>query len=457
MVLGSAAAGARLRTAQSKLPLSFERNDGQTQRRVKYLARAGGVSLFLTPDEAVFGFNKATRKPIVAVAAMPHGSFKPGAESLMTLPRPEPASALRMSFVGARPKAIEGVDRLPGLDSYFIGSDPSKWHRAIPTYAKVKYRNLYPGIDLVYYGNDHELECDLLVAPGASTKAVEFAFEGSDRFEIDSHGDLLLGTPAGRLVMHKPVAYQQKAGGGVEQVAGAYKRVGGTRVAVEVGPYDRSKPLVIDPAFVYATYLGGSTSDGASSVAVDPNGNAYLTGFTCSTNFPIIPPSAVQPFPGGTCNAFVTKLNATGTAFLYSTFLGGVGPDQGNGIAVDQAGFAYVTGVTSGNFPITAGAAQINAGGPPTDAFIAKLSGDGTRLIFSTYLGGGALDVGTGIAIPAGCPGACDAFVSGYTTSTDFPATPGAAQTFNGGAGGDLFDAFAARLSASGARFKYAT
>jgi hypothetical protein len=337
--------------------------------------------------------------------------------------------------------------------NYFIGPDRKNWRSGIPTYAKVRYERVYPGVDLVYYGNPDQFECDLIVAPGANPNDIRLAFDGADGLEIDSHGDAVVRAGRGTMLLRRPFAYQE-LGGARKRVAAHYRRIGKSTVAVQVASYDPQRTLTIDPIVNYQTFLGGTFFDSANAVATDSAGDTYVTGITCSANFPTTA-TAVQPSVGGSCDAFVSKFSSSGT-LLFSTYLGGSGFDQGNAIAVDGAGESYIAGSTSGGFPTTAGAAQTTFSGGSSDAFLSKISSDGTALIYSTYLGGEAFDDAFAIAIPKGCPAACDAFVAGQTTSAHFPATPGAFQTANGGTL-DPFDAFVARLNASGSFFKYAT
>jgi hypothetical protein len=289
--------------------------------------------------------------------------------------------------------------------NYFIGEDPSKWRANIPTYQKVAYKNVYDGIDLVYYGNQGHLEYDLIVAPGADPTQIRLAFHGAEQIAVDAQGDLVLSlpqsvsdaaadeaTPAVRL--HKPVVYQMDEQGGKHFLAGSYVLLAAEtafrpasaglhasdspHVAFQVASYDASRPLIIDPVLSWATYLGGSGSDGANKIALDVAGNVYVTGVTDTpgSGFPGTAGSLIQSTLGGGNDAFVTKLNAAGTAIVYSTYLGGSGFDGGGGIAVDQAGNAYVAGFTDGGFPGTAGSLiQSTFGGGGHDAFVAKISG----------------------------------------------------------------------------------
>jgi len=429
-----------------KLPLRFEVNRGQADQQVKFLSRGQGYSLFLTPTEAVlqlrnadFGLRNANR---------------PGFETGVRNPQLARPVTLRMRLVGANPNAkAQGVDQLPGKSNYFIGNDPSKWRTNVPTYGKVEYRDVYPGVDLVYYGNGRQLEHDFVVAPGVDPRQIRFAVQGADKVELDAQGDLVLRAGNGDVHLRKPVVYQD-VHGARQEVSGSYvlgtphsafRTPHSVEVAFQVDAYDHTRALVIDPVLVYSTYLGGSGDDRAFGIAVDSSGNAYITGYTESTNFPTA--TALQASVGGPYDAFVAKLNAAGSALIYSTYLGGTGADWGSGIAVDSAGCAYVTGYTySTNFP-TASPLQTTMGGQH-DAFVAKLNATGSALVYSTYLGGTVADSGSGIAVDsAGC-----AYVTGITDSTNFP-TASPLQAANGGES----DAFIAKLNATGSALVYST
>jgi hypothetical protein len=415
---GTGAAADQLRDAYGQIPLSFEANQGQTAAQVRFLARGPGYAVFLTPSQAVLRL----QKPVPPDAAQGAAS---SAEAVVT-----------MSLLGSNPApAVMGLDPLAGTSNYFIGNDPSRWHSAIPTFGKVEYRDVYPGVDLVYYGNQRQLEYDLVVAPGVDPGVITWSFEGAQGLALDAQGDLVLHLGGDDVVEHAPVLYQEGPGGR-QTVSGRYVLEAGGQVGFQTGPYDRTRPLTIDPTLVYSTYLGGNGTDFASAIAVDTAGNAYITGETRSTNFPTTP-GVLQTTLGGVQDAFVTKLNAAGTALVYSTYLGGSGTDFAAGIAVDTGGHAYVTGTTaSPNFPTTLGGFQRSRAGGE-DAFVSKLNAAGTALLYSSYLGGPGNDSGAGIAVDA----AGHAYVTGDTGS-DFPTTPGAFQKTSGGA----FDAFVAKL-----------
>src|SRR5262245_44724759 len=405
-----------------KLPLHFEANTGQTNHEVKFLSRGRGYSVFLTSTEAVL--------------------------ALKTASTPAPA-VVTMRLVGAKPGRITGVEELPGKANYFIGNDPTKWRANVPTYAKVHYENVYRGIDLIYYGNERQLEYDFIVHPGADPRHIRLTFQGADRLEVDARGDLVMHTAAGEIHQRKPVIYQE-VDGVRHEIQGGYVLKGPRRVGFQVAAFDPSRPLIIDPTLVYSTFLGGSGNESASGIAVDAAGNAYVTGVTSSLNFPTTL-GAVQTASGGGgfADAFVTKLDPTGSTLVYSTYLGGSGNDRGLGIVVDGIGNAYVTGGTdSTNFPTTRGAMQATSGGG-NDAFVAKLNPAGSALVYSTYLGGTGSDQGVGISVDA----AGNAYVSGVTGSTHFPTTPGAVQTTFGG----IQDAFVTKLDPSGSTLVYST
>ena len=442
------AANLRVVERYGNLPLSFEANRGQTDSDVKFLSRGNGYSLFLTSTEAVLSLKKpGVRKGPQITQISPIALHSaPSVKSV------DEGAVLRMKLVGANPKAeVSGLDELPGKSNYFIGNDPSKWRTNVPTYTKVRYENVYSGIDLVYYGNQRQLEYDFVVAPGADPRAIRLAIEGDETLRIDGQGDLVLEAEGSELRLHQPVIYQEVSGAR-QRIGGNFVIRGGRQVGFEVARYDTSKLLIIDPVLSYSTYLGGSANDIGFGIAVDSAGNAYVTGATTSINFPITP-GAFQT-TGGVC--FVTKLNAAGSALVYSTFLGGCGgdgsdQDYGNEIAVDSSGNAYVTGFsTSFDFP-TANAFQARYGGGRADAFVTKLSADGSALFYSTYLGGSGDDVGQGIAVDS----SGNAYVTGLATSFDFP-TANAFQPAHAADGG-LKDAFVAKFNAAGSALLYST
>jgi hypothetical protein len=417
--------------AYGQIPLSFELNRGQTAAQVNFLSRGNGYALFLTPTEAVLSLQK------------PAPTASGGAET-----QAPDSAVLRSRFVGANPEPqVIGLDPLAGTSNYFIGNDPSQWRTDIATYGRVQYQNLYPGVDLVYYGDQRQLEYDYVVAPGTDPGVIKLAIDGAESMALDGQGDLVLHASGGDVVEHAPVVYQEV--GGVRQpVSGRFVLEGDGQVGFALGAYDPSRPLIIDPVLSYSTYLGGAGGDAGFGIAVDTAGNAYVTGETGSTDFPTTS-GADQKSLGGSRDAFVTKLDATGTALVYSTYLGGTAFDTSHGITVDTAGNAYVTGWTgSTDFPTTAGAFQTTFGGY-YDAFVTKLNPTGTALVYSTYLGGTGYDESQGIAVDA----TGNAYVTGDTVSADFPTTAGAFQTLYGG----NEDVFVTKLDATGTALAYST
>jgi len=431
-------------TLDAQLPLLFEVNRGQTDARVKFLSRGKGYTLFLTPTEAVLSLRQRSA----------HGRDESKADVGRRL------ESLRIQLVGARiaPNLV-GLGHLPGTSNYFIGNDPNKWHTAVPTFSQVKYENVYPGIDLICYGNQGQLEHDFLVAPGADPRVVRLSIRGATKARIDSDGNLLLSIPGGTISLHRPRIYQD-VGGTRQPVTGGYVLKGANRIGFKIDEYDVDKPLTIDPVLSYSTYLGGNSDDSGNAIAVDSAGNAYVTGQTASINFPTAGP--VQPGLGGVGldDVFVTKLNPGGSALVYSTYLGGSGEDLGFGIAVDLAGNAYVTGQTaSTNFP-TMNPLQPTLSGS-SDGFVTKLNPSGSALVYSTYLGGSGDDFGAAIAVDS----AGDAYLAGTTDSTNFPTTPAAWQTMPGARSSCGFppntfpcrDAFVSKLNAGGSALLYST
>jgi hypothetical protein len=427
------------------LPLSFEANSGQTDAEVKFLSRGHGYTLFLTGDEAVFSMRASKAVPSVA-----------GHHSQREPVEPTTNAALRMKLVKANPAAkVTGEEELPGKSNYFIGNDAKKWRSNVPTYGKVKYEGIYSGIDLVYYGNQRQLEYDFVVAPGADPRRIQFDVRGAKRISRDKNGDLVIRMTGGEVHWRKPVVYQERDGRRRE-IGGNYVIRRGRRVGFELAGYDSKRPLIIDPVLGYSTYLGGNGTDSGNGIAVDSSGNAYITGSTESTNFPTTPGAFQTTCNGGSnCttdgDAFVTKLNPAGSALVYSTFLGGSNTDVGLGIAVDSSGNAYVTGSTaSADFPVTSSAFQTTPGG----IFVTKLNPLGSALVYSTYLGANSnTDTGQGIAVD----GSGNAYVTGGAGS-GFPTTSGTFQTTCGGGVYCYYgDAFVTKFNASGSALVYST
>lgn len=376
----------RLLESYGKLPLNFEANHGQTAPNVRFLSRGSGYTLFLMSTEAVLAVRKTQNKTegqrgFVGVASVLSASA-PNYDLHKTKFVNKTSATLTMKLLGANPNAvISGMDELAGNANYFIGNNAKRWRTGIPTYARVKYRDIYPGVDLVFYGNQRQVEYDLIIAPGADPAAIKLAFEGAEKVRVNQAGDLRLSLGTGEICLRRPAAYQvvdenRKA------VPSRYTIDGRHRVSFELANYDPATPLVIDPTLEYSTYLGGAGTDSGYAIAVDSAGNAYVTGETTSTNFPITPTAFERRRTSLEGDVFVTKLNSTGTALIYSTYLGGRGSSRGLGMAVDSSGEAYVTGMTdSANYPTTAGAFQSSYGGG-TDAFVTKLNAYGSGSSF---------------------------------------------------------------------------
>jgi hypothetical protein len=412
-----------------ELPLSFAANQGETDGRVRFLSRGPGYSLFLANSEAVLSLGG----PAKGRASKSDMSRRNGGAA----PDTNRGAVLRMRLLGSNPAPeATGLEEMPGKSNYFIGDDPNQWRTNVPTYAKVRYADVYPGVDLVYYGNQRQLEYDFVVAPGTDPSAITLSLVGADRMQIDQTGELVLQTRAGEVRWHKPVVYQE-VGGKRQMVDGRFVRKSKRAVGFAVGAYDPNRKLIIDPVLVYSTYLGGTLSDYPFGIAVDSAGNAYITGWTNSTDFPTA--GAIQSsFGGSSSDCFVTKLNAAGNALVYSTYLGGTGGDEALAIAVDSVGNAYVTGDTaSANFPkVSAFQTTLRGAG---NAFVSKLNAAGNALLYSTYFGGSAnLELGYGIAVDS----AGNAYLVGTTDAANFP-TKNALQAAYGG----NHDGFVAKLN----------
>jgi len=449
----------RMNEAYGRLPLSFETNQGQTDGRVKFISRGGGYTLFLTSNEAVLQLRNAKHgKLFNEDKNLSHQQTR--RTSRIT------SSALRMRFVGANDAAeITGEDELAGKTNYFTGNDRQQWRANVANYARVRYREIYKGVDVAYYGTQQQLEYDFVISPGADPRNIALEFDGAKRIEVDAQGELVLHTTGGAVRQHKPKIYQE-IDGEQRTIEGRYVVRHKNTIGFEVADYDRAKPLVIDPILSYATYLGGSTDTFTPYLAVDSSGSAYITGTTTSIDFPTVNPfqaSANHNQPGNLSVGFVTKLNAAGTAFVYSTYLGSPNTVI-NSIAVDANGNAYVAGFTGSNqFPTTPGAFlrfNPDRGGPGSGGFVTKLSPNGASLVYSTYIaspttltfsGGGAGDNLNAIAVDA----QGNAYIAGRTNEPTFPTTPNAFHAAP--APGSAKDILVFKLNASGSALVYST
>jgi hypothetical protein len=426
-----------------KLPLCFEANQGQANPQVRFLSRGNGYSLFLTDSAAVLALTKGDPAKKGAHSAGFSGNL-PDTEHTKT-------NVVRMELAGASHYLhITGAEQFPSTVNYVIGNDPAKWHSNLPTYAKVKYAGVYPGVDLVYYGNQRQLEYDFVVAPGADPKHVKLHFAGATKLKLNADGDLGVIGRNGEIAFRKPIVYQMKDGQR-QPVEGRFKLLGRNGVGFTLGDYDRRRDLVIDPVLAYSTYLGGSGGqDRANAIAVDNDGNAYVAGVTNSPDFPTVKPLQGTLSPQAFTIAFVSKINAEGSAFVYSTYLGGNGVDGATGIAVDTSGNAYVTGYAAdAEFP-TVNPLQGTDHSPSYNAFISKVSADGSSLLFSTYLGGSGQNGDLAECIALDTDG--NAYIAGYTESSDFPTLHPLQSSLKGRA-----NAFLSKIKADGSALMYST
>ena len=426
---------ATLTPVYGRIPLSFELNRGQTDASVRFLTRGVGHAAFFTHSETVLVLHKPKPRPSQprdhpltglerTASAHPLDTLASPSESGPTATPSEPESVvLHLTLVGAQPEPLmEGLEPLITKSHYLIGNDPKKWITDVPHYAKIQYHDIYPGINQIFYGKEGVLEYDLVVKPGADPTQIRLSFGGADLPNLNDQGDVILNSAAGPVTYRKPIVYQDI--GGERRIIGGRYRVQGVReMSIEVNEYDRTQPLVIDPIILYSTYLGGSGGQYGEAIAVDGNGSAYVTGNVYSLNFP-----TVNPYQGsrGTVSpdAFIAKFSPGGNTLIYATYLGGNGRDDGTSIAVDAAGYAYITGQTlSTDFPTVAGAPQTLLKGT-SDGFVTKLNQAGNGLVYSTYLGGSGNETPQSIAVDT----QTNAYVAGQTGSFDFPTTPGAFQ-----------------------------
>ncbi len=462
------AANAKLQAAYGNLPLSFIQNKGQVDQRVLFYEQGSGHATALMRDG--ISLSLVNRQ---------------GSDTIKLVP-----------FGGNKKPAIVGEGLQEGTVNYFVGRDHTKWRSGIPTYQAVVYQEIYPGIDLKFYGNQRQLEYDVIVKPGADLSKVRFAYEGIKALRVTEEGDLEIGLKGSTVLQKKPVVYQDIAGKRVAVDAG-FKLLDAVSASAattpsqdeiaspsarhhaaptvaytfEVASYDKTHTLVIDPVLVYSTYLGGSGNEGGdafgpefpaaldAAIEADAFGYAYVTGATTSVDIGL---TSGQFGSRGGHDAFVAKLNRTGTGLVFATYLGGSGYDGGHAIAIDPSGNVYLTGeTTSPDFPTTPGAFDPQCGtdgscnGGRYDAFVVKLSPDGVGLVYSTYLGGSGYDNGHDIAVNL----AGNAYVTGTTTpeppsQPDFPTTAGTlADTYQGG----WSDAFVTKLTPDGTGLAYST
>jgi hypothetical protein len=385
-------------------PLRFEANQGQGDATASFLAHGPESEFLISATGAQFVLRKTSGQTVAA----------------------------RMQIVGANPSAsISGHTELPGKINYLLGNNPAQWHTGVPTFAQVRVENVYPGVNVVYYGNGRQLEYDFDLAAGVTPQTIALRFDDAEKISVNPQGELVVSLNGGDIIQHPPVVYQN-AGATRREINGGYKILDPHTATFALSSYDHNLPLVIDPILGYSTYFGGNKGDTAYAIAVDTNGCAYIAGGTLSTTFTNISTGAYQAsFQGGTVagDAFVAKFDKTGSNLVYFTYLGGNNEDVASGIAVDKSGNAYVTGMTcSTNFPTDKPLyGQItskyvfskNGSFYEPDAFVSELNTNGTELVYSTYLGGSDYNIANAIAVDSGH----NAYIVGWTTSSDFPMT----------------------------------
>lgn len=420
LLLSAAGGHAEVLHQPLSIPLAFEPNVGQVDPRVSYLSRGDGYTLFLTDDGMTL--------------ALARGDSSGG------------RAALHARFVGAEPATSTALlERQAGVSHYLIGNDASAWRRDVPLGGRVRYRNIYPGVDVEFYGTDQrQLEYDFVVAPGADYRQIELAFDGGEALRLDATGQLVISTRGGDVVMRAPVTYQT-VGGERHPVESRFILQDG-RLTFDVAPYDPDYALVIDPVLSYSSYFGGTGNDEGRAIALDSSGNTYITGRTASTDLPLA--SAYDGTQNGSGDLFVTKLNAAGSALTYSTYIGGSGDELARSISVDASGNAYVSGYTlSADFPTVSPIQGALAGA--RDLVLLKLNAAGSALTYSTYYGGTLLDDPYSSTIDA----SGNFYVTGETRSTDFPT----ASAYQGTHGGGTNDAFLLKINAAGSAATFST
>jgi hypothetical protein len=443
----STAPAIRPRGSFGQLPLSFEENRGQSDSRVKYLARGKGYTLFLTPDEAVLALRSRS-----AAGKKNSASQQPGVDSSSVESSQPSQTNVRLSLAGANGTPhMAGLDKQQGISNYFIGNDPAKWHSRIPNYGRVLYQSVYPGVDVAYYGNQGQLETDFIVAPQADAKRIKLVVDGASSLRVSESGDLLLQIAGGEARLKKPFAYQV-VNGTRREIGVAYQLLAKNEAGFALGAYDHSQKLIIDPALIFSTYLGGSGQDSALAVAADGSGDTFVTGQTTSANFPTSGGFQAAPGADGAQNAFVTEYAPDGQSLVFSTYLGGEGTDSGNAIAVSSTGVYVAGSTTSTEFPTHNPLTNQSALGGEQGAFVSQISTSGATLLFSTYLAGNVIDLANGIALDS----AENIYVAGGTASSNFP-TVNPFQASPGGGEDGFITKLAAPNPTSGSSILYSS
>lgn len=453
----SSAATQRARVAFGNLPLTFEPNQGQADAQVKYMTHWHGYDLFLTSKEAVFAMpigpqNSAaldSRQRQSGLSGMAKSAAAPAASA-------NAESLIRMTMPGANPEpVIAAEDQQPGVKNYFIGNDPKNWHTNIPAFARVRYSDVYPGIDVIYHGS-RQLEFDVVVNPGANPDQIELSFDGAKHISTDASGNLILTSEAGELRLQRPVSYQEK-NGTRQAVDSRFVVKSDHQVVFALGSYDPSRQLVIDPSISFATYFGGGGTNGSGEesglgIAIDGSGNAYVVGTTNSST--PLPGKPILIPPGGQYDCYLAEFSPSG-AIVFTTIFGGSQNDLPQAVAVDTTGI-YVVGLTQSiDFPVTAGAAQTTFGGAGVngngDAFVAKLATTGASITWATYLGGKDFDEAFAVAVD----NSQNVFVVGETFSltTVTPPFPIVNPLPQGSTNNGLADGFVTEVKPDGTAF----
>jgi len=419
----------------------FTENIGQWSESVRYRADGAGVTVWFTDDGVYSAFYRQS----------PPRRLLPGRDTTAG-DEADPVNnqidylMVKTSFVGAEPSLSVGPQgEVVSRANYFIGDDPSKWSVDIPSYGAIEIEEVYPGISLRYYGNRQSMEYDFLIAPGADPSLIQLRYDGIQSLSIDAGGDLIVSTDWGDIVEKQPVV-SQKVGNIVNNIPAAFELRSDNSFGFRLeGTYYASLPLVIDPVLSFCTFQGGGSGDAGYGTALDTAGNIYVTGATASTDFPDT--NAYQgTIAGGTWDAFVAKYSADYQTLLYSSYLGGTGSDYAYGIAIDDLGSPYLVGRTNSlDFPTVSPIMPADSG---TDAFVVKLSADGSSMTYGTYLAGSDADYGWDIALD----GSNNAYVTGYTLSTNFPT----ALPIQGSSAGG-FDAFVSKINSTGTALSYST
>ena len=404
-------------------PQYFEQNQGQIDDKVHFVSRGTDYALFLTQNESILSLRNSIDKT---------------------------TTTLTINLANSNPSPnVIGLDELEGKSNYLLGNDSNNWYKNIPHYSKVMYEDIYDGIDLIYYGNQKELEFDFVVAPYTDPNIIKLNFDGYDAFDLDNDGNLIFYTSSGKMIQHSPVIYQM-INGEKNLVSGKYIILENNLIGFDIDSFDSSIPLIIDPILdfksgtSFSTFLGGTEDNEATGMKVDSDGNSYITGYTDSIDYPLL-----NPFQNelDVSEAFVTKLDSNGN-LVFSTFLGGGGSDFGTNLEIDSNGNVYVVGITqSTDFPTVNPIQSSYAGN--TDNFISKLNSDGDTLIFSTYLGGSARESSIDIALGP----QENVHVGGITASSDFPTVSPLYPSYSGGGN----DGYIAKLNAAGSQLLFST